>query len=136
MSLKKDRIKFIKEIKTIIENSGATQENSNWCYKYTLDTPSYGKLNISLPDKEEDHKITYHVFTEFEEPEKAKKKFDCGYTGKYNFFLSDKDELIYMFEYFILNVTAEDLSIKIPGFDGMTLREKFQAVQQDIENAF
>jgi hypothetical protein len=135
MSLKKDRIKFIKSIKEILTNAGATQNNSNWCYKYSLNTP-YGILNISLPNKEEDHKISYHVFTEFEEPERARKKFDCGYLGKYNFFLTDKDELIYMFEYFILNVIAEDLSIKIPGFDGMTLREKFQAVQQDIENTF
>lgn len=50
--------------------------------EFSLDTIA-GKMSITV---REEHSYTYSVFCKFEEPQRAKEKFNCNpHSGKYNF---------------------------------------------------
>ena len=76
--------KFNKAIIDYIVSLGAVKTEDN--LRFVLET-RYGKLNISLrkPDKQK----TFLIFTQFEEPKRAKGITGNPISGKWNFYIND-----------------------------------------------
>ncbi len=81
--LKKNEVRFVSEVIKWLRSMGATETvfGSEIFNAFEINT-SVGKLTINILNKQE---FGYHVFSRFEDVERAKIKLDCNpYSGKYN----------------------------------------------------
>jgi hypothetical protein len=91
---KKQSDKFHKAVEKLVLSKGFNP--CEW-YKWEKDT-QFGMVRVTVWDEEVN---LYSVFSCFDEPERAKKVFNCGITGKYNVHCSDEQETLRTFEYFL-----------------------------------
>lgn len=91
--LKAKQKKFVKDVHAgLLELGGKIIANEllTYCTKFEFDS-IVGKLEVTL---RHDHDYCYTLFAVFDEPSKAKDKFNCNpHTGKYNIHIA-KDSIL------------------------------------------
>lgn len=96
---KKQSESFNKKVTGVILKNGFMEADESLPYQFVKDT-NFGVVRIAL-DSQQGSEI-YSIFSRFDNVEKALTIFNCNkFTGKYNFHVSDAQECLSMFEFFL-----------------------------------